>query len=201
MDYVTANPSKMDSLLQLHSDLIVKSIFDTMRRYPCLANQTVRVYIERNTSHAHAAFIAKSLEAQFQETNIHLIVEKEFSKDGREKVGIWTKNKSNLIHVSQLLLDMKLVSIAENVVSIFASKAAGTEDGDKILLRDGTQRTTNDIKDTLRLQLADFRRVVQVNGKQNLTGKMKNSNDDLAMAFILWLAWSCYLKTNTLSMT
>lgn len=200
MDYVTADPSKMDSLLQLHSDLIVQSIFDTIRRYPCLANQTVRVYIERNTSHAHAAFIAKSLEAQFHNTNIHLIVEKEFSKDGREKVGIWTKNKSNLIHVSQLLLDMNLVSVAENVVSIFAS-IEGTDDGNKMPLRDSTQRTTNDIKDILRLQLADFRRVVQVNGKQNLTGKMKNNNDDLAMAFILWLAWSCYLSTNTLSMT
>jgi len=199
MEYVTANPEKMDSLLQLHSDLIVRSVLDTVRRYPCLTRQAVHVYIERNTSHAHAAFIAKSLEHQFANTNINLIVEKEFSKDGREKVGIWTKNKSNLVHVSQLLLDTDLVSIAEDVVCVYTLNRSDNtgdryDDGESVI--DVARQISDNVKDVLRSQLTDFRRVVQVDGRQHFTGKVKNSNDDLAMAFILWLAWSCYLITN-----
>jgi hypothetical protein len=191
MDYVTANPEQMDSLLQLHSDLIVRSVLDTVKRYPCLAGQTVRVYIERNTSHAHAAFIAKSLESQFQNTNINLAVEREFSRDGREKIGIWTKNKSNLVHVAQLLLDTNLVSIAEDVVCVCNQALS-----DESVVEGACRPSFDDIKEVLRSQLTDFRRIVQVDGKQNLTGKVNNGNDDLAMAFILWLAWSCYLITN-----
>ena len=196
MDYVTANPDQMDSLLQLHSDLIVRSVLDTLRRYPCLSGQEVHLYIERNTSHAHAAFIAKSLEHQFRNTNINLAVQKEFSKDGREKVGIWTKNKSNLVHVSQLLLDTDLVSIADDVVcaSQLSNGHIGEEDGARV--DDRSRKESLDAKDVLRSQLTDFRRIVQVDGRQNFTGKMRNTNDDLAMAFILWLAWSCYLVTN-----
>lgn len=200
MDYVTANPDRMESLLQLHSDLITFSILDAVNRYPCLARQPVHVYIERNTSHAHAAFIGKSLESQFKETNIDIVVEKECSKDGREKTGIWTKNKSNLIHVAQLLLDTDLVSIANDVVQVCGIKESENDsDAGNYEPTDAkveTEGSSNEIKDILRLQLTHFRRVVQIDGKQNMTGKLKNSNDDLAMAFILWLAWSCYLIAN-----
>ena len=193
MDYVTANPDRMESLLQLHPDLITFSILDAVKRYPCLARQPVHVYVERNTSHAHAAFIAKSLESQFSETSVEIVVEKECSKDGREKTGIWTKNKSNLIHAAQLLLDMDLVSIADDVVRVCGSETSGS-DVDQGPLQDDAERS-DEIKEILRLQLTDFRRIVQIDGKQNLTGKIKNCNDDLAMAFILWLAWSCFLVT------
>lgn len=201
MDFVTANPDRMESLLQLHSDLIAFSILDAIKRYPTLMRQPVHVYIERNTSHAHAAFIAKSLESQFKDTTVNIVVEKECSKDGREKIGIWTKNKSNLVHVAQLLLDTRLVSIADDIVQVCGTNAVENDvaDTDRIKTTDSVLKdaqSSDEIKSILRLQLTDFRRVVQINGKQNLTGKLKNSNDDLAMAFILWLAWSCYFIPN-----
>ncbi len=186
MDYVTANPNRVENLLQLHTELIVASVMQTIARYPCLRRKPIRVFIERNTSHAHAAFIAKCLDNRFRDTDVTVVVEKESSKDGREKTGIWTRNKDNLIHMAQLLLERNNVALAEHVVSV-ADSLSGTKGSEEDVIKLG-----RDAKRTLRSQLADFRRIIRTDGKQNITGKLKNVNDDLAMSFVLWLAWSCF---------
>lgn len=180
LDYVTADPERLETLLQIHADVVIASILNVMDRYPFLRVKPVHVYIERNTSLAHAAFIANELKRHFIKTGIDVVVEKERSKDGRERIGIWTRQKCNLLHSAQLLLDMDKVLIAENVVSVSGAK------------HDDTFERERKVREILRRQMSDYRRTIKVDGKMTFSGKSRNNNDDLATAFILWLAWSCY---------
>ena len=159
----------MDSLLDVHADLIVDTVNEVLSTYRTLISWPVRVYVERNTSHAHAALMAKQVTDRFAGTSVDVSFEKETRQDGARCVGLWTRNKGNLVHLSQMLLENDRVAFSEDI------DVASME--------------------TLQDQLRNFRRLVRSDGKITVSGKSVGVRDDLAMTFILWLAWTCFFRS------
>lgn len=182
----------IEHLLTRHTTLCIQSIENIFQQYNSLSQLPVRVYIERNTSHAHAALMANQISAHFSRKGQVVIFEKETGCDGQAKIGIWTRNKANLVHLAQLLLSNKLVALDRRIVTV--SKCM-TNTGDSIdLSRNQTENDEHVIVETLLSQLRNFKRSIKIGGKTTLTGKRDQTRDDLAMAFILFLAWTCFIR-------
>ena len=134
--------------------------------------------------------MASELEKHFLHQGVTIDIEKETGRDGNMKTGIWTRNKANLVHLAQMLIANDLVSFSNSIVTIgkcLQNPCAGTS-----LLREPNQDDEKLVMEALLTQLRDFKRSIKVDGKLSFSGKGTNKRDDLAMAFVLWLAWSCF---------